>query len=304
MRRVFVIGIGIVAHLRRGGGGVQLAQDRAGGSFTFLPDLMRLTMPRWCLTVLPMLAGAGALAAAAAAAAPAPVQVLVEDAASPWSDHQGVGLANDLVRAAFEAAGSPATLTVVPYARCKALVLQGAAPSCFSMSAAPELKGTVRFADRPLFSVTAHFYAARNSRLRSLGDLRPGMRVGIVNGYEYPPEVQQLARRGVILESARSEVVNLRKLAAGRLDLALVLTDTLRSSEMVERQAGVADEADIAHAFVGPSMGSFIGFSTSNPEGERQRLLFNSGFKTIVENGRRNQIEAAWRLRCARFCPE
>jgi hypothetical protein len=51
-------------------------------------------------------------------------------------------------------------------------------------------------------------------------------------------------------------------------------------------------------------MGSFIGFSTSNPEGERQRLLFNAGFKTIVENGKRNQIEAVWRLRCAKFCPE
>jgi hypothetical protein len=214
-----------------GRGGVQSAQDRPGGAFTLFPDLMRSTMPRWCLTVLPILAAAGwgaqAATAAPAAPAPAPVHVLVEDAASPWSDHLGVGLANDLVRAAFEAAGSPATLTVVPYARCKALVLQGAAPSCFSMSAAPELKGTVRFADRPLYSVTAHFYAAKHSRLRSLGDLRPGMRVGIVNAYEYPPEVQELARRGVILESARSEVVNLRKLAAGRLDLALVLTDTL-----------------------------------------------------------------------------
>lgn len=264
---------------------------------------MSMLPPRPVITVLLMLAGAATFAPATASAALEPVRVLVEDAASPWSDHNGVGLANDLVRAAFEAAGSPATLTVVPYARCKALVIQGAAPSCFSMSAAPELKGTVRFADRPLFSVTAHFYAGKHggNALRSLDDLRPGMRLGIVHGYEYPPEVMDLARRGIILETARSEVINLRKLAARRIDLAVVMTDTLRSIELVERQAGVAD---IVHAFVGPTMGSFIGFSTSNRDGERQRLLFNAGFKAIGENGQRNQIETRWRLQCATFCPE
>jgi len=233
-----------------------------------------------------------------------PVHVLVEDAASPWSDRNGVGMANDLVRAAFAAAGAPATLDVVPYARCKALVLNGAAPSCLSMSAAPELQGKVRFADQPLFSVTPHFYSARSkeaNKLRSLDGLRPGMRVGIVFGYEYPPAVTALAGRGVALETARSEVINLKKLAAGRLDLAVLMTDDLRSVDLVERQAGVKG---VLRAFTGPAMGSFIGFSTSNPEGERQRRLFNTGFKTISDNGERQQIEARWRLRCARFCPE
>lgn len=234
---------------------------------------------------------------------PARLTVLVEDAASPWSDHNGVGLANDLVRAAFDAAGTPATLKVVPYARCKAMVVSGAAPSCFSMSAAPELDGTVRFADKPLFAVTAHFYAPRQQSgvPRSLDEVRRGTRVGIVNGYEYPPAVLALARRGVRFEPARSEVLNLRKLAAGRIDLVIVMTDPLRSEQLVERQA---DVSNIVHAFTGPSMGSFIGFSSRSAEGERQRQLFNNGFRIITENGKRATLEAQWKLQCSRFCPE
>jgi polar amino acid transport system substrate-binding protein len=250
---------------------------------------------------------AGLIAMAApvawAAALATPVTVLVEDAASPWSDHKGLGLANDLVRAAFDAAGAPATLNVVPYARCKALVVSGAAPSCFSMSASPEFKNSVRFADKPLFSVTAHFYAATAPAraARSLDEVRRGTRVGIVNGYEYHPAVLALARRGVIFEIGRSEVINLRKLAAGRIDLAIIMTDPLRSETLVERQANVAN---VRHAFTGPSMGSYIGFSSHNAEGERQRQLFNSGFKTIGENGKRAMLEARWKLQCASFCPE
>lgn len=252
------------------------------------------------------LAAASAGACAAPAPASAAVRVLVEDAASPWSDHQGVGLANDLVRAAFAAAGARADLTVVPYARCKALVMNGAAASCLSMSAAPELAGRVRFADKPLFTVTAHFYAARSNPAppASLDELRAGKRVGLVHGYEYSPDILALAARGVVFETARSEVMNLRKLAAGRLDAAVVMTDTLRSVDLVERQAGATDAAAIVHAFSGPAMGSYIGFSTSNPDGERQRKLFNTGFKTLIDSGERARIEARWKLRCARFCPE
>ncbi|HEU4375430.1 MAG TPA: transporter substrate-binding domain-containing protein [Telluria sp.] len=233
----------------------------------------------------------------------APVRILVEDAASPWSNHAGEGYANDLVRAAFAAAGAAADLVVVPYARCKALVMQGGAPACFSMSAAPELERVVRFADKPLFSVTPRFYfnARQPLAARSVAELAAGTRVGIVHGYEYPPFVAGLAQRGIVLESARSDVANLQKLAAGRLDTALVMTDDMRSEELIQRQAGVAA---VGFAFATAPMGSYIGFSTRHPDGEAQRRLFNQGFQAISANGTRQAIEAKWKRRCARVCPE
>lgn len=229
--------------------------------------------------------------------------VLVEDAFSPWSDRNGAGLANELVRAAFGAVNVQVNMTVVPYARCRALVIQGSAPSCFSMSPASDLVDVVRFSDKPLFSVTAHAYVAKVNRLkmRSLDDLRSGMRVGIVNGYEYPQGVAELAGRGIILELNRSETANLRKLASNRLDVALVLADHFRSAELVERQSGATN---IVRGFIGPTQRSFIGFSLLSRDGERQRALFNAGYRIIEENGQKASIEARWRLHCAKFCPE
>ncbi len=231
------------------------------------------------------------------------VQVLVEDGFSPWSDQRGEGRANELVRAAFAAVQVDVQLSVVPYARCRALVIKGLAPSCFSMSPSTYLNDTVRFSDRPLYAVTLHAFVGNSSKLvlNSVDDLKAGMRVGIVNGYEYPPGVAELAKRGVLLESARTETANLRKLAAGRLDVALVLTDQFRSAEMVKLQSGAVK---IVRSLEGPSQPSFIGFSILHPDGERQRALFNRGFKLITENGKRAAIESQWHVQCSAFCPE
>src|SRR6185369_12478061 len=49
----------------------------------------------------------------------APLPIAVEDDAGPWSQHDGTGFANDVVRAAFKATGVEVELLVVPYARCK-----------------------------------------------------------------------------------------------------------------------------------------------------------------------------------------
>lgn len=254
-------------------------------------------------------AGIMLLGCSIAAAAPAPaasrarLQILVEDAASPWSNHHGEGYANDLVRAAFAAAGVDVELVVVPYARCKAMVMQGAAASCFSMSPAPELDKLVRFSDKPLFSVTPRFYYNVKHKVaaKSVADLRKGMRVGIVHGYEYPAFVKQLAKRGVVVESARSDVANLRKLAAGRIDVALLMTDEMRNEQLIQRQAGVKN---VALAFQSAPMESFIGFSATRPDSEMLRHGFNSGYHTISGNGTRQSIHAAWKRRCAKFCPE
>ncbi|MET0859109.1 MAG: hypothetical protein ABWY27_20345, partial [Telluria sp.] len=100
----------------------------------------------------------GCAIAGAAPATPGRLQILVEDAASPWSNHDGHGYANDLVRAAFAAAGVDVELVVVPYARCKAMVMQGSTVACFSMSASPELANRVRFSAKQLFSITPRFY--------------------------------------------------------------------------------------------------------------------------------------------------
>ncbi|NYE62469.1 ABC-type amino acid transport substrate-binding protein [Duganella sp. 1224] len=265
--------------------------------------MSKLLWRRLRIAASPLLFAFGAATASGDSAANEVVHVLVEDNFSPWSNHNGTGLANELVRAAFGAVHVDVDLRVVPYARCRALVIRGASPSCFSMSPSKDLADTVRFADKPLYAVTLHAFVGKTSglTLNSIDDLRAGMRVGVVNGYEYPPGVAELAKRGVVLESTQSETLNLRKLAVGRLDVALVLTDQFRSAELVKLQSGAVK---IMRSFAGASQPSFIGFSMSHPDAERQRTLFNAGFKIITENGKRAAIESQWHYQCSAYCPE
>jgi polar amino acid transport system substrate-binding protein len=231
------------------------------------------------------------LAAGTASAAPPPIEIMVENAAAPWSGPDGDGYANELVRAAFAAVHVEVKLIVVPYARCKAYVMQGAVTACFNMSASPEHQGKVVLADMPLFEVHPRYYYNTDKPLPALSEpmVAPGTRIGVVNGYEYPSSLAELEKRGAILDRANTEIATLRKLAAGRVDLALMMAE--------EVKADAAQMRNVAVAFHAASMGSFIGYSTSHPQGEQARKLFNEGFRIITTNGRKAEIARRWQIR-------
>lgn len=248
--------------------------------------MMRLSMP-----LLALLAGLSCAARAAT-----PIELMVEDDAAPWSRRDGTGFANDLVKASYAAVHAEVSLTVVPYARCKQYALAGQVAGCFNMSDAPELHGAVVFADAPLFQGHPRFYTYRAHALHaaSMRELARGARIGIVNGYEYPAAVAQLAERGVVLEVAGSEAANLKKLAAGRLDAVILMTDQLKTEAALLHQAGV-DRLDFLFAI--EPMGSYIGFSLRHRDGARARSLFNEGYRLITANGARRAIERKWAAR-------
>ncbi len=223
------------------------------------------------------------------------IEIMVENAAAPWSAADGSGYANELVRAAYRAVNTAVTLKVVPYARCKAYVMQAQIAGCMSMSDSPELHGLVHFADAPLFSAhPVFFYDSRRSMpAAAMSELRPGIRIGIVLGYEYPASVGQLKERGVVLDAAASEELNLKKLAAGRLDLALVMLDYHKTAELLQSKAKVSH---LAAAFDMEAQGSYLGFSTTHADGERARALFNQGYALIQANGIKKRIDDRWKM--------
>lgn len=234
----------------------------------------------------------------AARAVPPPLEILVEDDAAPWSRPDGTGYANEVVLAAFAAAGLPVALRVVPYARCKAMTLQGAAAACFNMSPAPDLEARVALADQPLFVATPKYVVdpAHPLHASSEHELRAGTRIGIVNGYEYPASVAALAARGVVLEASNSEVTNLKKLALGRLDAALVVLDDAKNEQFLLLAAGVKP---LVVAFQSSAMGSYVGFSLKHPQGELARRQFNLGLRIISDNGVLAGIRHKWGVKPA-----
>jgi polar amino acid transport system substrate-binding protein len=227
------------------------------------------------------------------AAAAAPIVVMAEDASEPFSRADGSGYANDLVRAAFSAAGVDIRLDVVPYARCKDYLLRAKVPACLSMSSEPGLSPQIAFSRLPLFTVYADVYRNPHAAypVRSLQDLGPKSAIGVINGYEYPPEIKALAQKGVRVERNVDNNANLRMLGRGRLDAVILMTSEFNRGpqRMVDAGTPVA-----TFAFRIGSMKSYIAFNLSHPAGKAAHDGFNRGFAIITATHETDRIRRRW----------
>lgn len=229
----------------------------------------------------------------------ADLTIMAEDAAEPFSRADGTGYANDLVKAAFHAAGVEIAFDVVPYARCKKDAEDGKVAACFSMSWYRGVEQTVAFSSLPVLHVYADIFLNRKSPapIARLDDIGRGAVVGIVNAYEYPGEILELRRKGVVLQRAPNDLANLKMLARGRLDAAIIMTNDLMPRAQKARDAGV--EAEVRYAFRGGFENGYVGFSRKHPQGETARRQFDAGYKTILADGTAETIRRRWAQKAA-----
>lgn len=221
--------------------------------------------------------------------------IAIEDAADLWSRADGTGFANELITAAFRAAGTPMRLSVMPYARCKQLVLEGSMAACASMSRDRTSSPMVRFPAMPLFVCYTELLENSDHPLPTgkLADLPRGTRVGIVLGYEYPAAVDSALRSGrIVLEASPSEEILIRKLAAGRVDAALMNLNEVKSLPYVIALA--APNAKIVSRGRVGELESFLGFSTRHPQSASVMLQFESGMRSIRASGELAAIIRRW----------
>src|SRR5882672_2575762 len=137
----------------------------------------------------------------------ADLTIMAEDAAQPFSRPDGTGYANDVVKAAFHAAGVEVVLDVVPYARCKKNAEEGRIAACFGMSWYQGVEKVVAFSSLPIFEVHADVFLNRKApaRIARLGEIKTGAVIGIVNEYEYPDGIYELRSRGVVFQPAPND---------------------------------------------------------------------------------------------------
>ncbi|MFL5814956.1 MAG: hypothetical protein ACJ763_15380 [Bdellovibrionia bacterium] len=221
---------------------------------------------------------------------------MVENSAEPWSNPDGTGYANDIVVAAFKEMGVDVRLKVVPYSRCKAEAMEGNTTACVSMSWLPEFKGRIQLASKTLIVLDADVFENVHSPLPSTPNhkckLPVGTRVGTVIGYEYPKQVMDLQRQGVIFESVNSDGQNINKLARNRIDAAVVITnhhEPKNKKVLKEHQ-----EANVRLAFNCGTETGTIGFSLKNPDGAWARKIFESGYNKIVQKDLLAEFEKKW----------
>lgn len=224
------------------------------------------------------------------------VHILVEDAADPWSKPDGSGYANDLVLAAFKEVGIQVKLGVVPYSRCKSLVLSGTVPACFSMGWLPEFQGVLKFSSKPLFKVNAdvfeHIERPLPRTAESSCKFKKGDRIALTRGYEYPDQVIALRSEGAIFLESVTDINSLKMLAAKRFLASIIMTNDYQSKMHKSELAGT--EQKVRFAFnCGVQTGS-IGFSLKHAEGLFLSQQFDRGFQIIEKNGVIKKIQAKW----------
>ncbi|MGI9302179.1 MAG: substrate-binding periplasmic protein [Gammaproteobacteria bacterium] len=219
----------------------------------------------------------------------------VEDDAAPWSKKDGTGYANELVLALYQAAGVSVELKVLPYKRCKLLTVQGRLVGCFNMAKIESLYDTIAFPSTPLFLEEVGYFHNVDEPLpvETEQDIPRGTTVGVVLGYEYTDTYYELLENGTIeIEESRSETSNLKKLAEGRIDTAILVYNETKPAEAIIERAGATGE--IGLSFKGKALELHIGFSKAHPRGAVALAKYEQGIERILADGTYDRITRKW----------
>lgn len=230
------------------------------------------------------------------------ITLVAEDDWYPYSaerNHQPVGMAVDIVRAVYSAAGVDLTLVSKPYGRCMAEVKAGKYPGCFDTSKDAVTEADYVYSREPLFYATFGIYARADQPSPVTIQMLEGKKVGLTNGYTY----------GLMEENAHfirdygpSDASNFRKLIAKRFDFAVVyirVGDVL----MVEYKDEFAGKIKLVGTT--ETIPLYVSFSKTHPLGKQASQWFDQGMKIIKSNGTYQKISAQWNHKyCSTDCDQ
>lgn len=254
------------------------------GRIPALPD-------RRTMLIQPFLFVAFALATGAACAAiGAPVRALyvVTEAAAPssmrGSDGQVTGIATDKVRAAFDRAGLPYTIDLLPWKRAYAAARTRPDACVYSTTRTPERESLFKWIG-PTDSAEWVMMARADSgiTLRTLEDARP-YRIGTYHG---DARDAWLRSRGFRVDAAPAELINPRKLLLGRIDLWAA---ALRAGSPVLEQNGWTGR--IVPVLVFNRIDVFLACNRAVPDDIVNRL--NGAFSSLEREGVMRRIERGY----------
>ncbi len=221
------------------------------------------------------------------------VKIGAEDDWYPYSarrDGKPVGMVPEIVRAAFAAEGVKVELVSLPYSRCMKLAASSLLLGCFDTLRNPTLENKYLWARHPLLRARIDIYARADApdTPAHLDDLH-GKLIGVTNGYEYgaPFDSDTTMQRDI----ADSDLFALRKLAAGRVDYALVYTRIV--STALRDHPDLQGKIKPVGTLIEPDI--YISFGPEYVDVRHYIDLFDAGMARILKDGQYAKIEARWR---------
>ena len=242
----------------------------------------KIGIPGWMALVV---------ALAVMAAAPAAEARRVVMATVPWAPLYDPGLEDDgfiseLSRAAFRAGGHDTVLEFMPWARAMLEVRQGDRHVLMGAYYNEERAETYIFSDR-IYTTSVGLVALKSLGVDSYNELRDlsGYTIGYGRGWATTEEFDNADY--LDREVADNNVLNTRKLYAGRIDMIAMNFD--RFSKIAEDEGFDPDRA----VFLDPPLQSsglylLVSRAIEDPEGLVED--FNEGLETIRANGRYDEI--------------
>lgn len=222
--------------------------------------------------------------------------IVAENDWYPYSalrDGQPEGLAVDLVRAAYQAAGAEVEFVSKPYARCLEEVEAGWQLGCFDTTREPANEARFRFHQAPLFSANIVIIGPADSNAK---DLRPidmkGQHVAVTNGYTYGEPFQSDA--SVDKDVVKNDLAILRVVALKRVSYG-VIYDKVMAHLLAEHSAELAGKVKIVGLLFQPDL--YVSFSKKRPEATAAMAALDRGLKIIRQNGTYHDIEQRWASR-------
>lgn len=224
-----------------------------------------------------------AMAALPARATDAPLRMVATEF-PPYTGSQlpGGGIACEVTRSALAQAGRAMALSFRPWARALLEFQRGEHDGVIGAWRSEERERTMRF-PQPLGILNQVGFMARADRRPRVDDLAAlrDLRIGVVHGYANPPRFEAA---NLSTEGAVDDLANLRKLLAGRVDLALI--DKGVGAHLLETQLREAAGKLVWLEPAVMELPLYTVFSKGRPEGERLAAAFTRGIGELQGSGR------------------
>lgn len=248
------------------------------------------------LGVLRSLFGGLILLFAAASGSAETLTLVAENDWYPYAaDRNGEarGISVDIVRAAYELVGVEVEFKLMSYARCMELLDLGEEIGCFNTPDDDSIRLAQLLPEHPLDINPAFIYTRTDNDAGALSlEQLGGKAVGIVNGYRYGNAFMQ--DPDILREYSPSDLQNLKKLSAGRLDYIVLYERVARYLIGLHGQ-----ELGISIKQVTPigRIAIFVSFSQYHPRSAEAMRLFDLGMERLKSDGRYEAILGAWDAR-------
>lgn len=196
------------------------------------------------------------------------------------------GLLTHIVAAAFRLTNVETHFLRMPNNRAIIGVISGTYEGSYGWAHNPERDRKLLYSEQPIYANRMVFFHRRGQEYpwKRLADLA-AYQIGITLGNHYSDEFARLQAAGALkVQGAASDVINLRKLALGRIDLFPMQEDAGRF--LVAHELAPGEQSQIvAQSVAFDTVPVYLVIRRSHPLARTLIERFDRGFRQLVDSG-------------------